>query len=1305
MRSLWLGIVSVLFVASGASAQIIIGGGGGGGGGSCGNDCVSSNSTPSCTPGGGPPKAFYAQQGNNQLGEVGQPLTEELSIRVEDRDCLAVAGQKIRLSITQGDATLSASTITTDNFGFASFTVTMGTTPSGVLIEGTSGGVNNSPVVWAANSLPGPAVALELGSVPTDAQTGQLFDPAVIARDQFGNIATGYTGTIHFSSSDSAATLPADFVFLDGFGGVQFLGGAAFATEGTQSFTVEDTVDPTLTSTVSGIVVSAPPPVVIAIDSGNGQSGVVGTDLGAPLVVQAIDSQGQPVADVAVSWSVTQGDGAVSTSSSITGADGRAQITATLGSLSGVATHRFTAETPDSSVTFTASADPGPGVALDVQVDPGVLASVATGVRVTALDAFNNVATSYQGTISFGSSDTGANLPADTTFDPAANGVVTLPGSVKFSVEGTQTLDATDIVDITVTGTAIVDVGPAPRIPDANIASGDGQTGVVGEVLGAPLVIQIVDQFGVPMAGESVAWLVETGAADVTAQENITDAGGFASALLTAGTAPGNVTVSATTSDAVLVFGATTVAGPTADLVLIADDGESTACGEEGFTLSAVDAFGNPSSDTVDVTLAAGAGSGAPIITSTTLGSEVLSGPIATGQLTTSARVFASLDDAADLTLSWTSPALAGGASTATFLVGPVDATASLLSSDVSEVSSDGLAASMTVTPRDACGVDVGTGVGVVLAASYGTITSTTDLLDGTYLGAFSIGEGACQATPAIITATVEGVLLDQTVSMATVCPAPPGFPVIAPIANPVATVGVPYAIDDDRRAQVTEGAPVRWSKIAGPDELFIDSVTGFVGWLPAAEGTVRIEIGATNAVGTATHAFDVDVRPRPAELPVADIIADPTIGEAGFTVQADATGSSPATDSEIVTYVWDFGDGTPLAFGAQVQHVYPEVGNFQMRVEVVDATGLTDQAGTPISSRDGILIPPVAAIIASATDGQGTLSVDFSCDCTPGSNDIVAHLWDFGDGSTSQLAQVSRVFSPGSYEVRLMVVDKDGLSATTTETVVVRENENLPPLVSASATPVAGPAPLAVQFFSTHGDLDGVVSELGWDFGEGGSSSEPEPSYTFNEPGIYEVRLAATDDTGLVSYATVEIRVEDEQGTLPPRIVSVPGVVARVGEPYRYDDDGSPTARGDNPMAWELGKIVGTELVGAPAGMIVDPFSGEVLWIPTADQEGTVQVALVATNPAGVSIQEFEITVAPEIVEPEPEPEPTPDPTDPDPTDPDPTDPTPNDPGDLNPSPTPAPGAETGCSAAGTNAAPVFAMALLLFLARRRRR
>src|SRR5205823_2992778 len=84
---------------------------------------------------------------------------------------------------------------------------------------------------------------------PSSASAGTAATFSVSAVDVYGNIVPGYRGTVHFSSSDAAATLPGNYAFTNGV--LTFT--ATLRTVGTQSLTVTDTVSSSVTGSQAGI--------------------------------------------------------------------------------------------------------------------------------------------------------------------------------------------------------------------------------------------------------------------------------------------------------------------------------------------------------------------------------------------------------------------------------------------------------------------------------------------------------------------------------------------------------------------------------------------------------------------------------------------------------------------------------------------------------------------------------------------------------------------------------------------------------------------------------------------------------------------------------------------------------------------------------------------------------------------------------------------------------------------------------------------------------------------------------------------
>ena len=99
-----------------------------------------------------------------------------------------------------------------------------------------------------------PAATLAVSGFPSPTVSGTAHNFTVTAKDGNGATATGYAGTVHFTSSDSAAVLPADYTFTLADAGSHTFG-ATLKTLGTQSISATDTIPSSVTGTQSAISV------------------------------------------------------------------------------------------------------------------------------------------------------------------------------------------------------------------------------------------------------------------------------------------------------------------------------------------------------------------------------------------------------------------------------------------------------------------------------------------------------------------------------------------------------------------------------------------------------------------------------------------------------------------------------------------------------------------------------------------------------------------------------------------------------------------------------------------------------------------------------------------------------------------------------------------------------------------------------------------------------------------------------------------------------------------------------------------
>jgi hypothetical protein len=87
-------------------------------------------------------------------------------------------------------------------------------------------------------------------SAPASATRGVAFSLTLTVKDAYGNVVTGYLGTVHFSSSDSTATFPANYTFTATDAGVHaFTNQTILRKKGKQTITATDTLNSALTAT------------------------------------------------------------------------------------------------------------------------------------------------------------------------------------------------------------------------------------------------------------------------------------------------------------------------------------------------------------------------------------------------------------------------------------------------------------------------------------------------------------------------------------------------------------------------------------------------------------------------------------------------------------------------------------------------------------------------------------------------------------------------------------------------------------------------------------------------------------------------------------------------------------------------------------------------------------------------------------------------------------------------------------------------------------------------------------------------
>lgn len=115
------------------------------------------------------------------------------------------------------------------------------------------------------------------------------------------------------------------------------------------------------------------------------------------------------------------------------------------------------------------------------------------------------------------------------------------------------------------------------------------------------------------------------------------------------------------------------------------------------------------------------------------------------------------------------------------------------------------------------------------------------------------------------------------------------------------------------------------------------------------------------------------------------------------------ATAIDVAGAADPLTYVWDFGDGSPVVSGVDLTstaHAYADNGSYALTLTVSDGDG-----GTIADTRTIVIdnvSPTVLAALTGDTTGDENTRFAFSATASDvaGINDPLTYAWDFGDGS-----------------------------------------------------------------------------------------------------------------------------------------------------------------------------------------------------------------------------------------------------------------------------------------------------------------
>jgi hypothetical protein len=300
----------------------------------------------------------------------------------------------------------------------------------------------------------GPATHFTFAAI-APATRGMSFPVTITARDTSGLVSGDYAGTVHFTSDDPLAILPADAALTNGTGTFN----VTLKAVGTKKLTVTDTVNASITGSVP-IVVQPASATHFSVTAP--ASAIAGSTIS--VTVTALDASNDLVETYTGSVRFTSTDAAAALPASANLVNGSRSFDVVLKT---PGDQTITVSDTDITIitgsTGTIAVGVGPTTTFLVSAPLNATPGTPFIVTVTARDAFGNLTPAYAGTVHLTSNDPAATLPAN-----AALASGTRDFAITLQTAGSRTVTATDIAVASVTGTSTpIGVSTNPAAPAA----------------------------------------------------------------------------------------------------------------------------------------------------------------------------------------------------------------------------------------------------------------------------------------------------------------------------------------------------------------------------------------------------------------------------------------------------------------------------------------------------------------------------------------------------------------------------------------------------------------------------------------------------------------------------------------------------------------------------------------------------------------------------------------------------------------------------------------------------------------------
>ena len=354
-------------------------------------------------------------------------------------------------------------------------------------------------------------------------------------------------------------------------------------------------------------------------------------------------------------------------------------------------------------------------------------------------------------------------------------------------------------------------------------------------------------------------------------------------------------------------------------------------------------------------------------------------------------------------------------------------------------------------------------------------------------------------------------------------------------------------------------GNPISWSWDFGNGQL--SSIKNPLVTFPQP-GTYTIRLIVKNAFG-----IDDEIKTDYITVfssPTAALTANIATSCVPALIQFTDLSTIPPGSGTITSWLWDFGDGF-TSTQQNPSHTYTSIGFYTVSLLITSSSGC--QSFTSIGryirivgginadfgfSQPNTCKPPFLISFQDQSSGPGTLS----------------YLWNFGNGGpTSTLQNPSSTYvAAGTYPVQLSVQSNLGCSGTITKNIVV----------TGKTTDYIVPASICIgQTVTFQNNSSPSPVSSSWDFGDGTTSSQTNPTKSFLSGGTFQVRLvnnygncidSITKNVSIISQPTVDFTANDSTACKAPFTVQFKDV-SPAASTWLWDFGDGNTSNLQNPI------------------------------------------------------------------------------------------------------------------------------------------